>query len=202
MKKVSCYVTKHAGLPIQLWTNGLPLDTKGWRTERKSDVSDVIIVLPKLEINMAEYGDGPPTSSRDAPSAIAVRSIDEYSTLFEAWTIFRHIYCVHKRTTMTSETSEKHDFRSFLLRPMLSNTNQRSEPMRQRQPPHMIELPLNSDHLLLNLALFYLCATPPPNGNIEVTMAKRYRKMIRLACSSSLLLFRQFFFVWLKTSGS
>lgn len=40
------------------------------------------------EINTAGYVDGRPTSSRDIPSAIAARLVDEYLSLFASRTIF------------------------------------------------------------------------------------------------------------------
>ena len=99
----------------------LAFDNIGWsRTERK------IVFFRGLwrhrrplmtKINMAKYGKGRSTSSRNALSAIAVRLIEEYFSLFAAWTIFRHIYFGHYRTTMTSETSEIR-FCSVLPHPM------------------------------------------------------------------------------------
>ena len=59
------------------------------------------------EINMAEYGYGWSTSSKEARSGFAILFMDGFFSLFAAWTIFRHIYFCHERTTtMTSETSE------------------------------------------------------------------------------------------------
>lgn len=40
------------------------------------------------EINTAGYGDDRSTSSRDIPSAIAARLVDEYFSLFASRTIF------------------------------------------------------------------------------------------------------------------
>ena len=51
------------------------------------------------DINKVEYGDGRSTSSGDALSAIAMRFIDEYFSLFAAWTVFRLIYFRHERTS-------------------------------------------------------------------------------------------------------
>ena len=65
------------------------------------------------EINMAGYGDGRSTSSRDALAAIAMWCIDDNLSLLAASTRFRHIYFCHERTTMTSETSEKTIFVQF-----------------------------------------------------------------------------------------
>ena len=43
-----------------------------------------------------------------------------YFSLFAKWTIFRHIYFCHERTTMTSlRDIGKHDFRSVLLQPVI-----------------------------------------------------------------------------------
>lgn len=70
------------------------------------------------------YRKGRSTSSRDARSAIAMRFIDEYFSLFAAWSIFRHIYFCGARTTMTSEASENTIFRSVPLHHMLSYANQ------------------------------------------------------------------------------
>ena len=75
------------------------------------------------EINVAKYGDGRSTSSRDALSAIAMRFIDEYSSLFAAGTIFDHIYFRNERTTMTSDTSENTIFVRPTSHPMLPNGN-------------------------------------------------------------------------------
>ena len=68
------------------------------------------------------YRDGRSTSSRDALSAIAMRFIDEYFSLFVARTIFRHVYFCHEGTKMTSETSENTIFVRFYFT-LLSNAN-------------------------------------------------------------------------------
>ena len=96
----------------------LALDNIGWsRTERKScfpmSLMSSSTSRDRNKIHMAEYGDGRSTSSRDALSAIAMRFIDEYFSLFAAWTIFRHIYFCHERTAMTSEISENTIFVRF-----------------------------------------------------------------------------------------
>jgi len=55
-----------------------------------------------------------PTSSRDALSAIAMQLFtDECLSLFAAWTMLCHNYFCHKKTTMTSETSENKVFVQF-----------------------------------------------------------------------------------------
>jgi len=55
------------------------------------------------EINMAGYVDVRSTSSRDTPSAIAARFVDEYFSLFAVRTLFRYIYFCHERMTLTPE---------------------------------------------------------------------------------------------------
>ena len=58
------------------------------------------------EINTAGYEDGRSTSSSEDLSAIAMRFIDEYFSLFAAWTIVHRIYSSREKMMMTSETSE------------------------------------------------------------------------------------------------
>ena len=83
------------------------------------------------EINMAGYGDGRSTSSRDALSAVATRFTDGYFSLFAVWTIFRHIYFCHYRTMMTSETSENAIFvRLYFAQCNLMQTAQNMKPQR------------------------------------------------------------------------
>ena len=96
---------------------------------------------------MAEYGDGRSTSSRDAVSAFAMRFIANNFSSFAALTILRHIYFYHKRTTMTSETSENTIFVCCLLHPMLSDA----------YPPYNKQLLDEVEHDIMNYQSRGLC---------------------------------------------
>ena len=78
------------------------------------------------EINIAEYGDGRRTSSRDDLSAIAMRFVDEYLSLFAAQTIFGHIYFFHEKKRMASDASENAIF-FHSTSPYVNNANRGGE---------------------------------------------------------------------------
>ena len=54
---------------------------------------------------------------------IASWFLDEYFSLFAAWTIFHHIYFMSREGDHDVRDIGKHDFRSAIPRPMLSNAN-------------------------------------------------------------------------------
>ena len=87
-----------------------------------SDVSDVIFVT---EINMAEYGDGRSTCSRDTLSACYCDAIYRRVLLFVC--SMNHMppnfFFLSGEDDDDVRNIGKHDFRSVLLHPMLSNAN-------------------------------------------------------------------------------
>ena len=116
---------RRSGFPVELFENhrsqGVHCNFKGrprpqitWY-KHGSNLKSFNHTEVELQDNgMAEYGDGRSTSSREALSAIAMRFIDEYFSLFTAWTIFcPFFFFCHERTTITSETSENTIFVRF-----------------------------------------------------------------------------------------
>ena len=76
-------------------SKGCALDNRGWSgTEGKSCFS-TFLTSSSSSGDINTYGgmwDGRSTSSRDTLSVIAKRFLNEYLSLFAAWTIFPHIY--------------------------------------------------------------------------------------------------------------